>query len=85
MFSTMTEFEANKMKGLKIPSTLDIVEPTYIDDSDLPDLIDWRALGAVNAVKNQGKCGSCWAFSSTSAVESDYFIRNRILLSLSEQ
>nr|2PNS_A Chain A, Ervatamin-C, a papain-like plant cysteine protease [Tabernaemontana divaricata]2PNS_B Chain B, Ervatamin-C, a papain-like plant cysteine protease [Tabernaemontana divaricata]2PRE_A Chain A, Ervatamin-C [Tabernaemontana divaricata]2PRE_B Chain B, Ervatamin-C [Tabernaemontana divaricata] len=51
----------------------------------LPEQIDWRKKGAVTPVKNQGKCGSCWAFSTVSTVESINQIRTGNLISLSEQ
>jgi cathepsin L len=49
------------------------------------DGIDWRSKGAVNAIKDQAQCGSCWAFSSTGALEGAHFLATGELLSFSEQ
>lgn len=43
---------------------------------------DWRG---ITRVKNQGQCGSCWAFSAVGATESYYFLRKGIIVELSEQ
>ncbi|CAA3028774.1 cysteine ase COT44-like [Olea europaea subsp. europaea] len=51
----------------------------------LPGFVDWRLKGAVAPVKNQGRCGSCWAFSTVAAVESINQIVTGEFIPLSEQ
>jgi C1A family cysteine protease len=53
--------------------------------TDIPNDIDWTTKGAVTPVKNQQQCGSCWAFSTTGAVEGLYFLQHGQLVSFSEQ
>ena len=50
-----------------------------------PFQIDWRNNHKVSSVKNQERCGGCWAFSSSGAVESAWAIKNNVLYNLSQQ
>mmetsp|Transcript_8895 Transcript_8895/g.11768 ORF Transcript_8895/g.11768 Transcript_8895/m.11768 type:complete len:526 (-) Transcript_8895:296-1873(-) len=53
--------------------------------SSLPDSIDWTDKGAVTDIKDQGQCGSCWAFSAVEAIESALYIEEGTLVQLSPQ
>jgi cathepsin L len=50
-----------------------------------PTAWDWRTEGAVQVVKDQGQCGSCWAFAAIASEESMYFLYTLTLYNLSEQ
>ena len=64
--------------SLKVPFRVEPVE-------ELPDAVDWREEGVTTPVKMQGRCGSCWAFASATALESHVAIRTGTLFQLSPQ
>jgi len=84
-FSDMTAQEFKMRLGYKAHmKKFNETNVAHLHD-DAPAAVDWRSKNAVTGVKDQGQCGSCWAFSTTGSVEGANAIKTGKLVSLSEQ
>ncbi|KAH6796842.1 Granulin repeat cysteine protease family protein [Perilla frutescens var. hirtella] len=92
-FSDLTNEEYKSMYlGTRIDATRRFVKSkvaslrySHRAGDELPESVDWRERGAVAPIKNQGSCGSCWAFSTVAAVEGINKIVTGEMITVSEQ
>jgi cathepsin L len=89
-FTDMIASELERMKCYKGPSASSVAnyssnsQPLELSD-DVPDSFDWRDQGHVTSVKDQGQCGSCYAFAATGCLESIISREYQVDVDLSEQ
>lgn len=82
---TKEEFKTKYLGYRQSPSSIKIASPKTSETGANPKFVDHIAEGGVNPPKDQGHCGSCWAFSANAAFEFMHWKKTNTLYSLSEQ
>jgi len=88
--SDLTPQEMSSRMGVKVPANVEemranMTHHVMSSGYGVPASMDWRTKGAVGRVKNQGGCGSCYAFSASGALECAQFKKSGKLIDVSEQ
>jgi C1A family cysteine protease len=89
-YSTALDRPLKHLAGLKVPpgwnkSEAPSVRMLGASVQTLPSSYDWRAANGVTPIKDQGDCGSCWAFSTVGPLESQILLQHGGTVDLSEQ
>ncbi|RYY33383.1 hypothetical protein EON62_04280, partial [archaeon] len=74
-----------RLTGESVSNGATGVHPAPATLKDLPQSLDWRGLGAVEPVQDQGICGSCWSHGATAAISGAYFLKYGAMYVFSKQ
>lgn len=84
-----TQYTLEQLTGFKMPEVMPenipVADFPAMTNVSLPAKFDWRTEVGLPPVRNQGGCGSCWAFATVGALECNIKIRDNKVVDLSEQ